>query len=126
MKHPRLPEGTVKEMLKDEAIAASVERALSDTNPRRAESERWGKYAKAGTYTLADWYGVHFTVRAAEFAGDMNPPMHHVSLGAIFTSCGQSIIGLNRSTSTTGITCSACEVSEDYIAQVMEEALARD
>lgn len=56
MKHPRLPDGLLKQMLEDEAAAEAMERTLVPDDPMRQEEVRYSKALKAGTYTLVDKY----------------------------------------------------------------------
>lgn len=51
-------------------------------------------------------------------------PIHYIVLGEVFTGCGKSLIEISRShASTQRTTCPACLVSDDYLAQVMEQVL---
>lgn len=53
MKQPKLPEH-VQEMLLNEELAQSMENTLSRLSQAKLDNSR--RYAKAGTYTLAEKY----------------------------------------------------------------------
>jgi len=55
MKQAKLPEH-VREMLLDEALAQSMEDALSRPSQAEIDGRRMRRYDKAGTYTLAEKY----------------------------------------------------------------------
>lgn len=53
-----LPDGDTKQLLEEEAAAASMERSLKRPDPHMAEVERERRIVKANTYTLAEKYGL--------------------------------------------------------------------